>query len=122
MAQIKRTIQQRKAAEAAHELAVTLEHEHEWRGDAKRFWEEVIRLAMLKLPMFEEKEEKKPEKMTDREARDFGQNETMPFGEFAGMQVDAVPVDRLRWYADQFFVDDLRRYLESDRVKNESNS
>ena len=132
LAATKRNIEQRKAAEVAHELAVTIQGEHgfeekrsslregEVRVGAERYWEEVIRLAKTHLPS-EIDVEYKPDKMTDQEARAFGQQETMPFGEFAGMRVDEVPLDRLLWYADQSFTDDLRRYLESNRIKNESN-
>ena len=121
-AKAKRNIEQRKAAEVAHELAVTIEGEHGFEN-AKRYWENVVRLARKRLPLrlpLDDGEEEKPNKMTDQEAKAFGQQETMPFGEFAGMKVDDVPLDRLLWYADQTFTDDLRRYLESDRVKGEN--
>lgn len=57
-------------------------------------------------------------KLTDKQARSFGRT-LVPFGEFAGKPVDDVPLERLHWYADQTFVDDLRRYLDSDRVGRE---
>lgn len=56
--------------------------------------------------------------MTDDEARLFGRF-PVPYGEFRGRPVDDVPMDRLDWYADQTFGDQLRRYLASRRIKNE---
>ena len=57
--------------------------------------------------------------MDDGRAKLFGSTR-LPFGEFVGQRVDDVPMERLQWYADQTFTDELRRYLESDRVKGES--
>ena len=64
-----------------------------------------------------------PEPMTDGEARAFGR-QPVPYGEFRGEPADAVPLDRLQWYADQQhanqrWTDDLPRYLRSRRVRVE---
>ena len=57
--------------------------------------------------------------MTDEEAKPFGIRTTMPYGEFKDRRVDDVPLDRLLWYADQRFTDELRRYLKSPRIQAE---
>ena len=48
----------------------------------------------------------------------------IPFGEFKGCCVNQVPIDRLCCFADQEFVDGLRRYLKSargrERIEKES--
>lgn len=56
--------------------------------------------------------------MTELESKMFGRR-LMAFGEFAGTPVDDVPLDRLQWYADQEFVDNLRRYLKTARIRQE---
>ena len=58
------------------------------------------------------------EPMTDEEAKWFG-NERMPYGEFKGMRIDDIALERLAWYADQKFQGQLRRYLASRRIKAE---
>ena len=105
---------------AKDEVELTLFSEE---GQA-RFWDLLARSAMQwsgpRFPEYQSKPKKKePGRMTDKEARLFGK-ERIPFGEFVGKQVDQIPLERLRWYSDQTFVDDLRRYLDSGRVKRES--
>ncbi len=56
--------------------------------------------------------------MTELESKMFGRR-SMPFGEFVGVPIDDVPLDRLQWYADQEFVDNLRRYLKTARIRQE---
>jgi hypothetical protein len=55
---------------------------------------------------------------TDDEATRFGKT-PVPYGEFKGLPVDQAPLDRLEWYADQKFTDNLRRYLASRRIRTE---
>lgn len=57
-------------------------------------------------------------KFTSAESRVFGKTR-IPFGEFSGESVDSVNLTRLRWYGDQTFIDNLRRYLASDRIQRE---
>ncbi len=52
------------------------------------------------------------------ESKRFGRT-PIPYGEFRGLTVDQVPLDRLEWYADQRFADNLRRYLASRRIQDE---
>ncbi|KKN88280.1 hypothetical protein LCGC14_0248420 [marine sediment metagenome] len=60
--------------------------------------------------------------MTDEESKRF-EKQKIPFGEFENLTVDKIFFNeelrsRLEWYADEeSFVDKLRRYLNSDRVK-----
>ncbi len=56
--------------------------------------------------------------MTEAEAARFEVG-PVPFGEFVGRQAGDVPLERLEWYADQRWVDDLRRYLASRRIAEE---
>jgi hypothetical protein len=56
--------------------------------------------------------------MSDGEVQRF-EREMIPFEAFRGKLVKDVPLERLQWYADQTFVDQLRRYLRSKRVQNE---
>jgi hypothetical protein len=114
---IKKNIRLRRGAEEVHELAETICQEGGWKdGEVQRFWEELGKLVALHLP--DRGSDSRFREMAEDEAKRFGQ-EQMPFGEFAGMQVDQVPLERLQWYANQTFTDDLRRYLDSDRVKVE---
>jgi uncharacterized protein (DUF3820 family) len=78
-----------------------------------RFWEVLAGLVATKLPA-----PRTVPVMTELEAYKFGQRE-VPFGEFRGRRVDEVPLERLLWYADQRFVDELRRYLHSSRIRAE---
>ena len=112
---IEKNLAARLAAEQIAELA---DEEAEQHG--KRFWIEMAKIVSVHIPMPDKRKSKpKPVRpMTQQEARDFG-SETVPFGKFNNVAVDSVPMDWLRWLADQTFVDDLRRYLESERVKSE---
>ena len=56
--------------------------------------------------------------MTDEQARVFGLS-PMPFGEFKGWPVHNVPLDRLEWYSDSKFQQQLVRYLNSPKMKQE---
>lgn len=56
--------------------------------------------------------------MTVDEAREF-EKQSMPFGEYVTQPIINVPLDRLQWYADQRFVDDLWSYLKSRIVQQE---
>ncbi len=79
------------------------------------FWDE-IRKALPMQPRPKSKRELSA--MSDLEAKRFG-NELMPYGEFIGMRIDDIALDRLAWYADQKFQTQLRRYLASKRIKAE---
>ena len=50
----------------------------------------------------------------------------MPYGEFCGAKIGDIAIERLCWYADQRFVDGLRRYLRSprgrERIEKESDA
>jgi len=111
---IEGNIAARRAAEQVASLA-----EEEGRIYGQRFWEELVRIAVSHLPQTTaSKSDTKTGPMTDAEAKLFG-SQSMPFGEFAGMKIDNVPLPRLEWYAEQDFVDQLRRYMQSNRVKQE---
>jgi len=84
----------------------------------RHFWS-VLRSEIGKfLPRVQVIAEVKTRKMTNEEAKVFG-NSRMPFGEYKGMRVDDVRSDWLVWLADQTFQEDLRRYLNSDRFRSE---
>lgn len=87
--------------------------------DPSRFWAEFDKLRPEVAENVHKTRPKEKGKMTDLEARRFG-SRPIPFGEFAGRRVDDVPLDRLEWYACQNFVDDLRRYLNADRIQREN--
>lgn len=111
-------IENNVAAREAAELVANL-MEEQGRIYGPRFWEGLGELIGGRLQVKVDAEvKKKARAMTDAAARRFG-HQLMPYGEFAGRRVDDVSLDRLRWYADQVFTDDLRRYLESDRVGRE---
>lgn len=115
MESISANIAARLAAELIAELA-----DGEAENHGNRFWMELARIinAHVPFPAVRGKTEKQIP-MTDKEARLFGQHTLMPFGEFSGRKVDEVPINRLEWYAEQDFVDQLRRYLASDRIRSE---
>lgn len=56
--------------------------------------------------------------MTNEEAATFGRS-LVPFGQFQGQPTGDVSLALLEWYADQRWVDDLRRYLANERVQAE---
>lgn len=56
--------------------------------------------------------------MSREEAKTF-EEQRMPFGEFQGSPIKDVPLDRLQWYANQQFTDELRRYITSELVQRE---
>jgi hypothetical protein len=107
-----------KARLAAKEIMEWASDEAFKHGD--RLWEELARLVSLELPSKQELPRSRSplQPMADIEAKRFGK-QLMPYGEFSGWRVDNVPLERLAWYADQTFTDDLRRYLKSERVKLE---
>lgn len=111
--EVGKRIAARLAAEDFYKLAV---EEGETHGDV--FWEKLHKMVCrhVKCP----KEESTRKFVMDKqEAVQFG-NEVMPFGGYVGKRVDDVPLERLWWYADQSFIDDLRRYLRSKRVQSET--
>jgi hypothetical protein len=110
---IEENLKARLAAEQIAELAV-----EEAKQYGRRFWEELVRIVNAHVPS-PPAQRKKTRAMTDGEARLFGK-QPMPFGQHVGTRIDDVPLDYLRWYADETFQEDLRRYLESNRVKRET--
>lgn len=56
--------------------------------------------------------------MSGEEAKTF-EEQPMPFGEYKGCPIGTVPLDRLQWYANQQFTDELRRYITSELVQRE---
>lgn len=56
--------------------------------------------------------------MSREEAKTF-EEQPMPFGEYKGCPIGTVPLDRLQWYANQQFTDELRRYITSELVQKE---
>lgn len=111
---ISENLEARLAAEQIGELA-----DEEAKRTGRRFWMELAKIVSAHVPIMVWREGKNQvHPMADKQAKLFG-SERLPFGEFVGQRVDDVPMDRLQWYADQTFTDDLRRYLESDRVKTE---
>ena len=121
LTELKRNIHIRKSAETAYELAVSLLHENcsNKGNDIDRFWHELSELVAKHLEKKQSKRISKHLSMSKEESNLFG-NQLMPYGEYRDKRVDEVPLDRLRWYADQTFVDDLRMYLESERIKSET--
>ncbi len=102
----------REAAELIRDLCQEEAAEH-----VKFFWRILKKLIGKSLPQIRRHPER-ARPMTEVEAKVFGASR-IPFGEFVGRRVDDVPKDRLDWYASTTFQEDLRRYLESERVKRE---
>jgi uncharacterized protein (DUF3820 family) len=75
------------------------------------FWDEIRKLLP---PLKQANSTSGP--MTDEQANIFGMSK-MPFGEFKGWQVCQVPMDRLEWYSDSKFQQQLVRYLNSPKIK-----
>jgi len=105
-----------RARYAAEEVASLADEEAETHG--KFFWKCLHDIICAHVPCSRDKPRNPYRPMTVRDAHDFGRQQ-MPFGEYVGKAVDHVPLDYLQWLADQTFVDDLRRYLESERLKVE---
>jgi uncharacterized protein (DUF3820 family) len=110
---IKENLKARLAAEQVAELA-----DEEAKVHGRRFWEQLMLIVSAHVPPPRKPRKVPAEPMTDKEARLFGM-QPMPYGEYVAKPVDDVPLPRLQWYADQTFTDDLRRYLESSRIRNE---
>ena len=103
---------QRIEARYAAELIASMADE-EAQTKGKHVWKCLHDICCAHVPckvQEKELEEKHSREMSPGEARSF-EGEAMPFGEFAGTLVGEVPIDRLEWYADQRFIDELRRYL-----------
>lgn len=101
----------RLAAEAIADLCTTEAHAY-----GLRFWQALDSLIARYLPT--PCRIRQEEAMTDEEASCFGR-ERMPFGEFAGFLVNDVPLNRLEWYSDQRFNEQIRRYLKSPKISHE---
>jgi len=111
----KEEIGQRIAARYAAEVIASLADEEE-KIHGRLLWVQLHNICCAHVPCKKQQEEI----MTEQQARRFGM-ELIPFGEFAGSQVDDIPLERLQWYADQRFVDKLRLYLKSRRIIDETN-
>ena len=110
---IEDNVAEHQRAEEVHALACT-------EGSGDRYWRKLYELVAKHVPPPPKraKAKLKDVKMTDAEAKRFGL-QLIPFGEFMGMRVDDVPMERLVWYGDQRWIDELRRYLKSDRIRGE---
>lgn len=97
---------------AAEEIAGLVEEESKKFGQV--VWEVLHKICRTHVDCV--KARGKRESMIDTEASRFG-NQGMPYGEFKNRKIDDVPYERLAWYADQTFTDELRRYLKWRREK-----
>lgn len=112
---IKENIRQREIAEYVYEfIRETFEAEN---------FNDPARFAKLLIDVITEKHLRTPDVnpgiMTVDQAKEFEKG-TMPFGEFFNVKIKEVPLDRLKWYADQRFIDDLRAYLKSRIIQQET--
>ena len=103
------------ARESAELLAEMADAEADKYG--KVFWEQLHKICCAHVRC-EVVEEKQRSSMSDKEAKVFGK-QSMMFGEYSGLPVDSVPLDRLVWYSENGFIEDLKRYLRSRRVDSE---
>jgi len=111
---VAKNIKARLAAELISELI-----DEEAKVHGRRFWVEMAKIVNAHVPdPYKPRKQPSVRPMTLQEARNFGSS-IVPFGKHNNVPVDSVPMDWLEWLADQTFVDDLRRYLESERVKSE---
>lgn len=109
-----------RARLAAEEVASLADGEAEVHG--KHFWKCLHDICCAHVHCKVEealRKKRQDECMSDGEVQRFDK-ELVPFEAFRGKMVKDVPLDRLEWYADQTFVDQLRRYLRSKRVKHEA--
>ncbi len=106
----------RKTAQAVYDLAYD-ESLKLGDSDASKFWETIAQLIDFNIDPLT-KQEYDPKKMSDKEAKLFGHT-TIPFGRHAGERVDDIPMSYLTWLADDGFIDNVRRYLKSDRIEVE---
>lgn len=89
------------------------------------FWRTLFTEAKAHVPRDkDDRAPRQPRPMDDAEARQFGRERCMPYGEFKGTPVDQVPLDRLDWYLDaheanDLLMKDIRRYLDSPRIRAE---
>jgi len=111
--EIKQRIEARKSAEVIFELAEQQANEVELPA---LFWRKLLEMCLTKTEKRIDQSRMKP--MTDIEARRFGHT-AIEFGEFVGQLVKDIPLDRLDWYGEHLFIDQLRRYLKSNYVKRE---
>ena len=81
-----------------------------------QFWETIRGILPAKPEPPAKPQAVKP--FSAEESKRFGST-PIPYGEFRGLPVDQVPLERLEWYADQRFTDNLRRYLASRRIQDE---
>ena len=113
-AKIQENMRQREIAEYVYEfIRETFEAEN---------FKDPARFAKLLIDVITEKHLRTPDVnpgvMPVDQAKEF-EKKSMPFGEFVNVKIKDVPLDRLKWYADQRFIDDLRAYLKSRIIQLE---
>lgn len=118
--QMRNNIESRKAAEGVFKgLLETMDLQD--FHPSPRFWEVLHNLIGQYTPQPVEVKgtgEVAVSRMSDKQAKKF-EKDRMPFGEYQGKQVKEVPLERLEWYAQQDFIDRVRSYLLSKRVREE---
>lgn len=82
----------------------------------RAFWEVIRDAALERVPLpVTEPKVLRAKPMTDEQAHRF-EKEIIPFGQHANTRVGSVPLQYLRWLADQPFIDELRAYLANETV------
>jgi len=112
--EVKNRIDARHAAETIAELA-----DEQAMKYGKVFWEQLHKICCAHVPCLVAEEMKKSS-MGMQESREFGRS-VIDFGKHEGQRIDEVPMSWLEWYADLYFVDNIRRYLRSRRIREENN-
>lgn len=82
------------------------------------FWEKLHLHIEKKLRMTQQLIPKSQCPMDECESREFGK-QVLSVGPHRGMTVDEAPLEWIDKLCDSTFLDDLRRYRASDRVKSE---
>lgn len=106
-----------KAAKDAIELIDTLLAESDLTEDGiQRFWEKIQDATRVRLPIPDLPAAKKS--MTDEEANRFS-GHIMPFGQYKGQYIEAVPLRYLDWLVgeSELFLAKLHRYLMNPRIQ-----
>lgn len=114
-AKIQENMRQREIAEYVYEfIRETFEAEN---------FKDPARFAKLLVDVITEKHLRTPDVnpgiMTVEQAKEFEKGVVPYKGEFHNVKIKDVPLDRLKWYADQRFIDDLRAYLKSRIIQQE---
>ncbi len=116
---VKNRVTAREQARAC--AALVVEEAGRVPSDAQNaFWDELHKM----LPATGDKVAvaKAAEPFTDRQSRVFGRTR-IPFGKHVGMCVDEIPLEYLEKLCDPSpFIRSLKRYLTSQRIRQEGNS